>query len=167
MDTRNTEKNQVFHLFPSLFLYSIRREVFDLFDREKSDSVMNEEVGTIMRALGAFPSEKTLVKEILPEMQDDEPSGFVSYSKLERVLLRILSIKECEPDSGDILLQAFRTIDTGNTGFIPADVMEDLLTAKGTPFRSKELDTFFQVAKDSETGNVYYEDYIALMSKKA
>jgi calmodulin len=148
-------------------LKSVHREVFDLFDREKSDSVMNEEVGTIMRALGAFPSEKTLVKEILPEMQDDEPSGFVSYAKLERVVLRILSTKECEPDSGDILLQAFRTIDTNNTGFIPADVMEDLLTAKGTPFRSKELDAFFQVAKDSETGNVYYEDYIALMSKRA
>jgi hypothetical protein len=28
------------------------------------------------------------------------------------------------------------------------------------------LDLFFQVAKDPETGNIYYEDYIALMSKR-
>mmetsp|Transcript_21659 Transcript_21659/g.31522 ORF Transcript_21659/g.31522 Transcript_21659/m.31522 type:complete len:163 (+) Transcript_21659:162-650(+) len=142
------------------------RETFDLFDKEKSDSVINEEVGTIMRALGAFPTEKMLVKEILPEMQDDEPSGFVQYSKFEKVMLRILASKECEPDSGDLLLQAFRTIDTNNTGFISADVLEDLLTAKGTPFRPKELEQFFQIAKDPETGNVYYEDYIALMTKK-
>lgn len=137
-----------------------------MFDKDRSDSVINEEVGTIMRALGAYPSEKMLVKELLPEMQDDEPSGFVHYSKFEKVMLRVLTNKECEPDSSDILLQAFRTIDTKNTGFIPSDVMEDLLSAKGTPFRPKELEAFFLVAKDPETGNIYYEDYIALITKK-
>ena len=142
------------------------REVFELFDKDKSDTVINEEVGTVMRALGAFPTEKGLIKEILPEMQDDEPSGFVHYNRFERVMLRILASKEYEADSGDLLLQAFRTIDSNNTGFIAADVLEDLLTGKGTPFRPKELESFFAVAKDPETGNIYYEDYIALMSKK-
>ena len=32
------------------------REAFDLFDKDKSESVIVEEVGTIMRALGCFPS---------------------------------------------------------------------------------------------------------------
>ena len=45
------------------------REVFDLFDKDKTESIVQEEVGTIMRALGAYPSERALVLEILPAMQ--------------------------------------------------------------------------------------------------
>ncbi len=32
------------------------REAFDLFDKDKSESVIVEEVGTIMRVLGCFPT---------------------------------------------------------------------------------------------------------------
>jgi len=88
-----------------------------------------------MRALGAFPTEKALVLEYIPEMRDDDQSDFISYNKFEKKMLQILSTKECDPDSGDILLQAFRTIDTQNTGFISADLMEELLVTKGAPFR--------------------------------
>ena len=141
------------------------REACDLFDKDKADAIIQEEVGTVMRALGAYPTERQLVLEILPEMQDDEPTGFVSYQKFEKKMLQILATKECDADSGDILLQAFRTIDSENTGFISAELMEELLTTKGTPFRPKELEAFLMVAKDPETGNIYYEDYVALLMK--
>lgn len=141
------------------------REMFDVFDKDKSETVVNEEVGTIMRALGVYPSERALVKDILPEMQDDEPTGFVSYTRFERKMLQLMATQECEPDAGDVLLQAFRTIDSKNLGYIPGDTLEELLTTKGTPFRQKEIETFMIAAKDPETGNVYYEDYIAQLSK--
>jgi calmodulin len=141
------------------------REAFDLFDKDRADAIIQEEVGTVMRALGAYPTERQLVLEILPEVQDDEPTGFVSYQKFEKKMLNILATKECDPDSGDMLLQAFRTIDTDNTGFISAELLEELLTTRGTAFRPKELEAFMLVAKDPETGNVYYEDYVALLMK--
>lgn len=118
-----------------------------------------------MRSLGVFPSEKALTKDILPEMQDDEPTGFVSYPRFEKKMLQVLASKEWEPDTGDMLLQAFRTIDTQNLGYITADVMEEFLTTKGTPFRNPEVEAFFLVAKDPETGLIYYEDYIAQFLK--
>jgi calmodulin len=77
------------------------REAFDLFDKDKADAIIQEEVGTVMRALGAYPTERQLVLEILPEVQDDEPTGFVSYQKFEKKMLSILASKECDPDSGD------------------------------------------------------------------
>lgn len=141
------------------------REAFDLFDKDKADAIIQEEVGTVMRALGAFPTERQLVLEILPQMQDEEPTGFVSYQKFEKKMLHLLATKECDPDSGDALLQAFRTIDTENTGFIPSELIEELLTTRGTPFRPKELESFMMIAKDPETGNIYYEDYVALLMK--
>jgi calmodulin len=141
------------------------REAFDLFDKDKADAIIQEEVGTVMRALGAYPTERGLVLDILPEMQDDEPTGFVSYKKFEKKMLQILATKECDPDSGDMLLQAFRTIDTDSTGFISAELLEELLTGRGTPFRPKELESFLMVARDPESGNIYYEDYVALLMK--
>uniref|UniRef100_A0A7S1U1D4 EF-hand domain-containing protein n=1 Tax=Phaeomonas parva TaxID=124430 RepID=A0A7S1U1D4_9STRA len=45
------------------------REAFNLFDKERKGVVIVEEVGTIMRYIGAYPSERGLVSEILPAMQ--------------------------------------------------------------------------------------------------
>jgi len=143
------------------------REAFDLFDKDKADAIIQEEVGTVMRALGAYPTERQLVLEILPEVQDDEPTGFVSYQKFEKKMLSILASKECDPDSGDLLLHAFRTIDSDNVGYISAEYLEELLTTRGTPFRPKEIDAFLSVARDPETGNIYYEDYVALLMKNS
>jgi calmodulin len=81
------------------------REAFDLFDKDKADSILQEEVGTVMRALGAYPTERALVLEILPEMQDKEPTGFVSYDKFEKKVKSVLATRELDPDSGDLLLQ--------------------------------------------------------------
>ena len=42
--------------------------------------------------------------------------------------------------------------------------MRELLSSKGkAPFREKEIDAFMKVAKDKETGHIYYEDYINLL----
>ena len=41
--------------------------------------------------------------------------------------------------------------------------MRDLLLTKGVPFREREIDSFMAVAKDMETGRIYYEDYVAML----
>ena len=109
------------------------REVFELFDKDKTEAVVQEEVGTMMRYLGAYPTERQLVLDILPgyfaniegirnckcvshfsnfyplsyraAMQNDEPTGFVNYSRFEKKMLEILRGKTLEPDSSDVMLQ--------------------------------------------------------------
>ena len=51
------------------------------------------------------------------------------------------------------------------SGRVTSELMEEYLTTKGTAFRGKELENFFMVSKDPESGNIYYEDYIALLQK--
>jgi len=141
------------------------REVFELFDKDKTEAVVQEEVGTMMRYLGAYPTERQLVLDILPAMQNDEPTGFVNYSRFEKKMLEILRGKTLEPDSSDVMLQAFKVLDSEGKGYLSNEVMEQLLTTKGTAFRPKELDQFMLVAKDPSDGNIHYEDYIALLTK--
>jgi len=45
------------------------REGFELFDREGTGSVVQEEVSSLFRYLGIYPSERTIVQQILPEIQ--------------------------------------------------------------------------------------------------
>ncbi|KAF0697760.1 Aste57867_11553 [Aphanomyces stellatus] len=163
------------------------RSAFEMFDKDRKGCVIQEEVSTIMRYLGAYPSEKDIIKKILPEMQEDEPSTFVTYEKFEKKMLEVLYSHEYEPDTDETLLSAFRVrfqvLDPEKKGFIDAEVMKDLLVTKGTPFREKELEGmlgcqdddvtrvmilagFMHVAKDGETGRVYYEDYISLLMQE-
>ncbi|TMW55196.1 hypothetical protein Poli38472_013087 [Pythium oligandrum] len=139
------------------------RLAFDMFDKEKKGCVIQEEVSTIMRYLGAFPSEKDIIKKILPEMQEDEPSTFVTYDRFEKKMLEVMYTNEYAPDTDETLLAAFRVLDADKKGYIEADVMRELLITKGTPFREKEMEAFLSVAKDPQTGRIYYEDYIALL----
>ena len=87
----------------------------------------------------------------------------VYYGKFEKKCLQLMVSGEADPDTPETILQAFKALDTENLGYITSEVLETLLTSKGTGFRPKELEQFFMVAKDPETGNIYYEDYIAAL----
>ncbi|CAM9936778.1 unnamed protein product [Choristocarpus tenellus] len=85
------------------------KEAFALFDKEKKGCVIQEEVSTIMRFLGAYPTEKAMVKDILPDMQEDEPTNYVTYSRFEEKMLEILASRAWEPDTSEVLLQVCAT----------------------------------------------------------
>lgn len=125
---------------------------------------MREEVSTIMRYLGLYPSEEDVVMSILPMMQDDILTAFVSYEPFERCILEFMREGEFAPDTEDTLLAAFRVLDPENNGFVDADRMSQLLMSKGSAFREKEVEQFLDTAKDKATGHIYYEDYIALVT---
>ncbi|KAF1791832.1 EF-hand domain pair [Phytophthora cactorum] len=95
------------------------RAAFDMFDKDKKGCVIQEEVSTIMRYLGAYPTEKDIIKKILPEVckqscnlhARDEPSTFVTYDRFEKKMLEVLYTNEYEPDTDETLLAAFRVRD--------------------------------------------------------
>ena len=84
------------------------REAFQLFDKDRKGCVVQEEVATIMRYLGAYPTERAVVKEILPDMMGEEASAFVKYETFEPKMLELLG--GVEPDS-ERLFQCFRAFD--------------------------------------------------------
>lgn len=139
------------------------KRAYELFDKDGTGSVIQEEVSTMMRYLGAYPSEKDMVEKVLPDIQEDEPLNFVTYEKFEKKMLEVLRDHEYAPDTDDTLLRAFRVLDTENRGYIEAETMREILCTEGTPFRDKEIDAFMNRAKDGETGKIYYEDYVALL----
>ena len=60
-----------------------------------------------------------------------------------------------------------RAFDEEGRGYVEATKLREALITKGTPFREKEIEAFMEVAKDDETGRIYYEDYVALLSAES
>jgi len=166
------------------------RAAFDLFDRDRKKVVPKEEIGTIMRYLGAYPSEEELTNDILPALADDEdgaagttpsqaasPSGAASnggasaatagvvrLERFEPLMLRVLLERLYEPDSEELILQAFRVLDPENRGYLDEHTMHELLTENEWAFRDKEIEDFMRVAKDPDTNYIHYEDYVSMLS---
>lgn len=109
------------------FLKSKISESFNLFVKEvkeKKGYVDKREIPYIMRYLGQFPSEAQVRDVILQEIEDDEPSEYIKYSKFEPYMLKVLKEREFDPDDPETLLAAFKLLDPENKGYIEVDVMK-------------------------------------------
>lgn len=71
-----------------------------------------------MRYLGAYPSEEELLNDILPPLcGDDEESaagGGVRLDRFEALMVRVINDRLYEPDSEEMILQAFKVRFEGN-----------------------------------------------------
>ena len=114
-----------------------------------------------MRYLGCFPFEEDLSKTILPSLLDDEEPEFVKYERFEYFMLECIVQKKYEPDNEEVLLQAFRILDTDKRGYLSEDLVVDALTSNEWGFREKEVKDFLRVTKDADNGFIHYEDYCA------
>eukprot|EP00392_Amoebophrya_sp_AT5.2_P013345 g13463.t1 len=148
-------------------LRKVIREAFGFFDKLGNATVTQEEVATIMRYLGQFPSEQDVVEVILREIQDDDPSNVVSYDAFEKMMLRCLMEREYDPDDSETLLAAFKVLDPDSKGYIEVDKMKEYLGSGAVGFREKEWSEFYEYAKDRDPNNtnrIYYEDYVAKLT---
>ena len=140
------------------------RKVFDYLSREAKlpkDVTPKEEISYIMRFFNQFPSEAQVIDYIIPKLEDDEPSDYIKLSKFEPFMLEVLAKNEFEPSPAEHLLAAFRVLDTEKKGRIPIDVLKNMLTTEGIPFREKEMNEFEKYSLDKSQKYVYYEDYVA------
>ena len=135
------------------------KKAFSIIDNDGRGYLDKREVSYLMRYLLQFPSEIQVTNYIIVKLEDDEPSKYVKYEKLEPYLVQWLMENEFEPAPHERLLAAFRILDTKGEGRIPYDVLENLLTTKGIPLRKEEIDMFRRYALDKTKKYVEYEEY--------
>ena len=54
-------------------------------------------------------------------------------------MVRVLVEKNYEPDTEEVILQAFKVLDPDNQGYIDEDTIVELLTENEWAFREKEV----------------------------
>eukprot|EP00287_Rhodomonas_sp_CCMP768_P018254 CAMPEP_0202825404 /NCGR_PEP_ID=MMETSP1389-20130828/13016_1 /ASSEMBLY_ACC=CAM_ASM_000865 /TAXON_ID=302021 /ORGANISM="Rhodomonas sp., Strain CCMP768" /LENGTH=415 /DNA_ID=CAMNT_0049498633 /DNA_START=71 /DNA_END=1320 /DNA_ORIENTATION=+ len=152
---------------PNLELKKKIRDAFSVFDREGKDAVDEREIGTILRSLSVFPTEKQLKRWIL-EIEEEEPTGYIVYEKFEVLAVRLLTEEAMsnKRNTEDEILAAFQALDTDKKGYLEADQLEQMMTTYGEAFRPEEIKEMMSQAVDVEYGRIYYEDYAELLANE-
>jgi len=84
------------------------KDAFLLFGKEETMTIHDEDVATVLRYVGLYPTTADLVDKILPEMQGDTPGKYVAFEQFEERVLDYQELGLFTPDSEEQLLQAFR-----------------------------------------------------------
>jgi len=155
-------------------LRKVIKESFSYFDKIGNGTVQQDDIGTIMRYLGQFPSESELKDVLIPELLEKDSGGdhLVSYDAFEKMMQRCLLEHEYDADDPEMLLAAFRVLDPEGRGYIDANLMHEHLSTRGGKasdgFREREMSEFLDYAKDKESADsnrIYYEDYVAKLTE--
>jgi Ca2+-binding EF-hand superfamily protein len=64
---------------------------------------------------------------IIPEIEYEEDSDYISYTKFEPYMLKVMREKEFEPDEPEILMAAFKLLDVEEKGYIELDIIKNTL----------------------------------------
>ncbi|CAK9035375.1 Calmodulin, partial [Durusdinium trenchii] len=59
-----------------------------------------------------------------------------------------------------------QAIDEEGKGYVEAEYLKGLMTQMGSELRSKELESFLNVAQDVTSGRIYYEDYASVYARQ-
>ena len=137
------------------------KKAFSIIDLDGKGYLDKREVSYLMRYLLQFPSEAQVRDYIIVKLEDDEPSKYVKYERVEPYMVQVLMTNEFEPAPAEHLLAAFRILDPEGKGRIRYDVIKELLQTKGIPLREKEIQDFEKFALDKTGEYVEYEDYVA------
>ena len=134
-----------------------------MFDSQKNKTCDIREVGSIVRSLGIYPSEQQL-HEWIKEMEEEEPTGYIKYEKLERILLSLLLENRQTRDDEDLIYRAFKALDSDDKGYLTPDELKEFMTNYGEKFTTEEMDEMLNFSVDPTENKIFYEDYVKILA---
>jgi calmodulin len=136
------------------------KEVFDLFDKDKDGSITVKELGDVMRALGANPTQ-TELQEMINEV-DSNGSGKIEFKEF----LELFAKKMKDPDTEEDLIEAFKIFDKDGNGVISAQELRHVMTTLGERLTEEEADEMIREADIDGDGYINYHEFVRIMMTK-
>ena len=133
------------------------KEVVDLFDKDKDGVITIKELGDVMGALGAYPTEAEL-QEINNEINKNG-TGKIEFNEF----LELYARKMKEPDTEEDLIEAFKTFDKDGSGVISANKLKHIMVVLGGKLTEEEVDEMFKEADIDKDGFINYHEFVKTM----
>ncbi|KAK2143764.1 hypothetical protein LSH36_814g00010 [Paralvinella palmiformis] len=134
------------------------RSIFMLFDQNGDETITIKELGTVMRAMGQYPTEAEL-RAIISEI-DADGNGIIEFHEFVDLMSR-------RPwgvqGSADELRSAFSVFDHESTGKLSMAELRRTMNTMGEPVSDEDLDKMFSNLVTDGDGNVNYDAFIKTM----
>ena len=124
------------------------KEVFDLSDVDKVGTISTNNLGDVMRALGANPSEAEL-KEMIDEV-DPNKTKKIDFAQF----LELFDKRMKDPDTEEDLLESFKIFDKEGNGIISVQELKHLAMNFGEKLTEEEADELIREADIDGDGTV-------------
>ncbi len=98
-------------------------------------------------------------------MEQDEPTGYITWEKFSQVAGNVFSTKYPTPDDEETLFRAFQALDAERKGFLLPDDVRKYLTTMGEPLTNEEIEEMLAACTDPTENRIYYEDYCQVLAK--
>jgi calmodulin len=133
------------------------REVFDFYDKDRDGYIKVTEIGDVLRALGANPTENEL----------DEMSRKVGAEKCDfGKFFNFFAEKMQSPDKEEDLIEAFKIFDKEGNFKISAQELRHAMTTLGEKLSPQEADDLIKQADSDNDGVIDYKEFIKIMLTK-
>ena len=136
------------------------KQVFDLFDKNKDGSITTNELGDIMKALGANPTKEEL-QQMLNEV-DTDGSGKIEF----REFFDLFTKRMKEPSTENDLIEAFKLFDKDGNGVISAKELKNVMSTLGETISEDECKEIIKEADIDGDGFINYHEFVKIMMSK-
>ena len=128
------------------------KNLWDVFDLDKTDRVDISELRVIMRALDfdMNPEELALCRQEIDPLNE----GFIRFANLKLVMEGKLK----EVDTYEDLIEEFKKLDKDGDGTIPAPEFKQYMKNMGTKMTQEQLDELMKEADGKNEGKVDIEE---------
>lgn len=90
-------------------------------------------------------------------MEEEEPTGYVTFEKFEKVVLKLLQDTTLARDDEEKIYRAFKTLDQDSKGFLRPEELKEFMVQFGEKFTDEEFEEMLSSCVDPQEGKIYYE----------
>ncbi|CAH8538322.1 unnamed protein product [Heterobilharzia americana] len=130
---------------------------FDTLDQNNTGKISVPDVSLLMRRVGLMPS-NIEIEELITEV-DKEKTALnegITFNQFCEIASRKYNDIYTESD----IIEAFRTFDVENNGFLSASELRRALCTMGENLTDEEMEAMLDLAKVDSDGNVHYEEFV-------
>merc|ERR1711988_1986491 len=136
-------------------------EAFRMFDSDGSGSISTGEFRDVCLAVGMTPTD-TELKAMITELDQDQ-SGDIDLKEF----LTAMQAKTQDPEGEEIIMEAFKIMDTDGSGALSHAEMRDVLQHLGEKMDDDEIQDLITAVDQDGDGEVDLKEFLAVVLDRA
>jgi calmodulin len=132
-------------------------ECLELFDKDNKEVVDAKELGSVLRMMGAFPSEEDLATMAAG-------AATIPFDKVKELIASETAAGKVETEAS--IKEALTVFDRDGTSKIPAAEFRHILTNLGEKLGDDEIDDMIRETGIAGNGEIDINDFAAKLFKK-